>query len=91
MINKLTRNRAFITSTYSIDSNVYNGFMVDIVERSDRFDIWLYNVNTGIKDLMFGLPYVQKDFTTDLEKALEITLNNLPDYIPDYIEEYMTD
>ena len=84
----LKRDRDFKTTTYSIESDIYKNFKIDIVERSDRYDVWLYNDGTGIKDYTFGLPFCNKE-SSDIDGAINIILGNISRYILSYITDYM--
>lgn len=64
----------------------WNGklYCVDICEDADERSAWLYNVNCGVKSLMWG----EKIEQTDRDDFLDMVFSNLPDYIEDYEEEY---
>lgn len=85
---KLIKDNERKIYTYIIESDIYNGFILEIEEKKDIFDLWLYHNNTGIKDYIFGLPKDNPESKT-IEDCLSIAVNNLPSYISTYIEEYI--
>ena len=72
------------TTTYTAGA-----FCIDIVEKPDEFEAFLYHKGYGIKDLMFGSPKQQHDGEQTFEMFLELVEANLTDYINIYREEYM--
>lgn len=72
----------FKTTTYHYKEKYY----IDIVERETMIDVFLYNIDYGVKSLMFGL--LKKDIANI--NIIELIENNLinESYISDYIEEY---
>ena len=79
------------TETYDLEWA--DGFRVDIVEKEDEFEAWLYHKRYGIKERMLGSPKVKASRGKVTTKAdfLNMVRNNLMmvDYIGNYIEEYM--
>ena len=75
------------TETYEYE----NGFMIDIVEKSDLYDVWLYHADYGVKSHMFGL-YKKYFVSRDSYKIfLEMIVSNLENqnFIELYKDEYM--
>lgn len=70
------------TQTYSTKYN----FLVDIVTKSLKYqyEAWIYHVEHGVKDLMFGVSTEQQTY----EEFLEIVFNNLDEYITNYVDEH---
>lgn len=60
------------------------GFYVDVMQNGETLEAWIYNVECGIKQLMFG---VDCDYDT-FESMIEAELN---DYIISYREEVMSE
>ena len=77
----------FITVTYEINTHFYKGFFVDIVNKGDELEAWLYHEIIGVKSLMFG---IANDGEHSQNEFIECVENNLKyeSYIPNYIEEY---
>ena len=61
------------------------GFLVDIIDKGDMWDIWLYHKDHGIKEFMFGL---YKEYYEDYEDLLETVYVSLKveGYIKGYLE-----
>lgn len=87
MIN-LKQNKEIKTTTYNIESDIYNGFILEVEEKDDIFDVWLYHGGHGVKDYMFGLPKDNPE-SADLDGCLEIVKSNLPSYVATYIDLYI--
>lgn len=68
------------TTTYEYDA----GYYIDIVEKSEEYEAFIYHKDYGIKLHMFGMPKSQQDYTA----FLDIVEANAGDYIKDYKEEY---
>ena len=75
------------TETYNIISDIYNGFMLDIMTTKDSYHAYLFHKNIGAKSLMFGMPKVQQTH----DDFINIVKNCVCEYIPDYINEYMNE
>lgn len=73
---KLTNIR---TRTYKYDSNYY----VDIVERNDFYEAYIYDSNIGFKSFMFGM--------LKSEISYESFLDAVFDNIDEFIESYLND
>ena len=75
--------------TYEAD----NGFMVDIVDKGDAFEAWIYHKDYCVKDLMWGEPKensrFEKPFTQTLQGFKALVEANLEGYAAGYAEEYM--
>lgn len=69
------------TETYQFNES----FFVDIVFLNDGYDAYLYHINYGIKELMFGCP--NSIHTPD--EFIQIVENNITDYIYSYIERWV--
>lgn len=63
------------------------GFRMEIVEKTDTFECWIYHSNYGIKDLMFG----GKKADTTKEDFIELAKANYIDYLKGYIDDYCSD
>ena len=94
MLELETNNRKQ-TDTYNVKSDIYNGFMLDIVTTYNNhktpsyFEAYLYHNTNSIKEELFGIS--ADDNTTDYEEFLSIVTGCLEQYIPDYIKEYCID
>lgn len=74
----------------------YNGhsFRVDIIMNNDEdptYEAWLYEDCSGLKELMFGVPFRQKN-TNEIVTYLDfigIVTANLEDYILSYSDFYI--
>ena len=77
------------TTTYSYTGKYYKGFLVDIVEKSDIWEAWLYHTDYGVKEMMFGVAKNDPDDTT--EGFIKLVFANLVKnpYIENYIDLYM--
>lgn len=75
--------------TYEAD----DGFMVDIVDKDDAFEAWIYHKDYGIKDLMWGEPKKNtifgEPFTQTLQGFKSLVEANLEAYAGDYREDHM--
>lgn len=65
------------------------GFLIDVVDRGDMWDVWLYNRDIYAKEFLFGL---YKNSFENYQEFLECIESNLinQNYLTDYIEEYNT-
>lgn len=85
-MERLNENTTIITTTFCIESDLYNGFMIDIVNNDGvTYDAYLYHKNYGIKDHLYGL--MCKDISYD--DFIENVARNVADYIPGYINDYI--
>ena len=70
-------------------------YRVDIAEKKDLFEAWLYHKDCGIKQLMFGSPKKNsihgESVTITFDMFLEMVENNLPEYKETYYDDYMVD
>ena len=68
----------YITKTYY----AHAGWYIDIIEKSEEYEAWIYCENYGIKMFMFGITkaYSYKFF-------MEIVIANAIDYAKIYAEE----
>jgi len=66
----------------------YEDFMVDIVEKEDAFDVYLYRGSARWKDYLFGL---SKKYVATLDLAAEIVEGNLLDYVGYHFYDQKTD
>ena len=66
--------------------NVGDGFCIDIVETDDLFEAWIYHIDYGIKEYMFGS---LKSDKTDYGVFVSMARNEFDDYRDDYYSEYM--
>lgn len=73
------------TITYEITDKKYDGFMIDVVEKNDAYEIYIYHRNYGIKSLMFGLLKSLQSENT-LLKNIEM---HVFDYAKKYMDKYM--
>lgn len=71
------------------ESAELEGFKVDIIDKGDMFDAWIYYKNYGIKSYMFGWPKEQHDGTWTLEGFINLVEMNLYEDAIHYAEEYM--
>ena len=62
-------------------------FFIDIVDDGKWFEAWLTEKESGISNLMFGMPNEQPTEMIDFDRFLEIVEDNLDDYIYDYYRE----
>lgn len=72
-----------------------DGFLIDIIDRGDLWDVWLYHNDIYVKDYMFGL---YKKYFENYGDFLECVYNNLENegyitfynsqYNEEYFEEY---
>lgn len=85
MVIKISRIKA-TTETFCTP---WNGklYCIDIYEDADERSAWLYNVNYGVKDLMWG----EKIGQNSRDEFLDLVFSNLPEYIEGYAEEYEDD
>ena len=67
------------TRTYEYDSNYY----VDIVERNDLYEAYIYDSNIGFKSFMFGM--------LKSENSYENFLDTVFDNIDEFVESYLND
>ena len=70
------------TTTYEIQTN----YFVDIVRRNNEIEIFLYNIEYGIKDLIFGI-VDNNETDTDILDVIES--NHIQGYISQYNVDYM--
>lgn len=76
----------FINSkTSNITTYSYGEFLVDVTDKLEEYEAFIYHKDYGVKDLMFG---VSKDQNT-LDEFMEIVFYNLPKHIDTYKSEYM--
>ena len=68
-----------VIETYEIE----NGFYLDIQEKKDTLEFYIYHKDYGIKMLMFGL------CNYDASEQEEILYANAPRYMDIYKDEYM--
>lgn len=59
-------------------------YYVEIIERKECFEAYLWHEQYGIKNMMFG---VSKD--TSIEKFIELVEANIEEYIIYYREEFV--
>ncbi len=67
------------TRTYEYDSNYY----VDIVERNDWYEAYIYDSNIGFKSFMFGMLKSEISY----ESFLDAVLDNIDEYIESYLND----
>ena len=70
------------TTTYEIKKNYY----IDIVRRNDEIEMFLYNIEYGIKDLIIG---IVDNNETDTDILDMIEANHIQGYISQYNVDYM--
>lgn len=75
------KTRTFISGNYR----------VDIIEKKDLFEAWLFHKDSGIKKMMFGSPKKScvygEPVTFTFDMFMQIVENNLPEYKEDYTFE----
>lgn len=81
------------TNTYKVNSEIYKDFYIDIVDKGDIFDVYLYHETIGVKEFMFGWPKHQtadNSFYT-LDDMIDMVAGNLENqpYITSYIDEHI--
>ena len=83
------------TKTYEVEHELYNGFMVDIVESEELFEAYLYHKNYGVKMSVFGTMkeaykeyYGKPETLNGFSELVESVLKN-DNYIPMYISRYI--
>lgn len=81
-------NNNIQTITFDVALPSVPGFRVDIIETPEEFEAWLYHINIGIKEFMFGSGKEQHKNRTDFCEMVEVNLHS-QGYIGDYINEYM--
>lgn len=85
-MERLNENTTIITTTFYVESDIYAGFMIDIVNNDGKtYDAYIYHKNCGIKDFMYGL--MRSDISYD--DFIENVARNVADYIPGYINDYI--
>lgn len=67
-----------------------NGTMIEIVEKDDSFEAWIYDENYGVKDLMWGEPIHNtrfgKPYVQTYENFVKLVEENIEEYIEDYYD-----
>lgn len=85
--------RLIATRTYTYHTD-YTAYYVDIVLNNGYWDVWLYNINYGVKSFCFGLEakeeeeYDSLDFYIPCTRVMEKIKKNLPEEIRIYKEQY---
>lgn len=64
---------------YAFDTEHY----IDIIEKDETYEAWLYKRDHGFKTLMFGVPIPQQS----KEEFIQIVTANVLQYIPMFYEE----
>ena len=81
-------NKEISTYTYDMDVPGEPGFMLDIVEYKDIFEVWIAHTGYGIKSFEYGLP---KQQTKTIEDVVKIMKPLLLKCIGNYKAQYFTD
>lgn len=79
--NRTLRPENIKTETYRFKGN----FCIDIVETSEAFEAYIYDVECVIKRHMFG---VQNTDGYTKERFIQLVADNAEDYMRFYIEEF---
>lgn len=90
MSNKIKAINFGETRTYSVG----NGFYVDIVKERQRrakrrpcYSVWLYHIEYGVKDFIFGIPVEVTSWKLVLEKVKNEIYAN--EHVHNYYMAYM--
>ena len=76
--------------TYKTTTFADGDFRIDVTEKRDEFEAYLYHKDYAVKDLMFGSP--KKNFRfgetirMTMDMFMELVESNLPDYKENYLE-----
>lgn len=67
-------------------------YRVQVIDKDDQYEAWLYHKDYGVMDMMFGWPKVQhingSDEPWSLKDFLGLVEGNIDSYIELYREEY---
>lgn len=73
---------------FDITTYEYNGFYIDIVEKSDAFEAWLYKDSIAIKSLLLGTPKKQANEVVTLNNFIDYVMVDIDSDIELYLLEY---
>ena len=87
MIKDFNNNNVKIKS-YKVNSTIYNGFYIDVINDGKYRNVWLYHKDHWKKEQIVGCPITWQGVTKSETEFFDDLKLWLEDSIHEYIEDY---